>query len=838
MRAPPPVSDTARERARLRAADRPRWARRLVAVAALAAVAVAIAVLARSLVAKLDDLAGTDSESVTWTLTQQEIEAQKFRVATLAARLSPDPQALAEVRTAFDIYYSRHKTLMIGRNFRTLRETDVTADVVANSWEKAQALLPTIDADDAALRAALPELARAADEQAGLARTIALETIARLAVISDNHRSRLRTTLSYLGLAALVLVLMLTGVATALDRLYRKTRQQAHEVRVASERLETIAQTSLDAIVVLDRNGEIVEFNEAARRIFALQRQQVAGMRFSELTGLDLGELPRSGRIETRVRRPDGEVFAAELSISQADAHATAATVVFLRNIADRAAAEAELLRARDDALAGERAKARFLAVMSHEMRTPLNGLLGMIELLRAEKLGRKLRNYVGVMEASGRILLHHINDVLELSRNEAGEQHVAVTEFDLDLLIDEILGLQLPLAENSGLTLRLEKPAARLGTVSGDPMRLRQILLNLLDNAVKFTPSGEVTLAIARNTDDVRAVDFHVTDTGPGIPAAALDRIFDDFVTLGASAAPTARGTGLGLGIARRLAMALGGTISVESAENRGSQFHLTLPLPPASGDADGRLAPLAGLDTVSNPLELLVVEDNRINRFVLREMLIAMGHTVREAVDGREGVDLARDTLFDLIFMDISMPNLDGVTASRLIRAGGASARAPIVALTAHAFPEELNAFRQARIDTCLTKPVDGKTLRRILAGTVEAAPAISPEPGQDTLAELRDSLGDGATTALVRRFVEEADLELARLGDGSRPPDAEMAVATLHRLAGSAATFGAEGWGNALRAEIARCRSTNAAPQAGDLARLAEAWQAERQRYHFPA
>jgi len=289
--------------------------------------------------------------------------------------------------------------------------------------------------------------------------------------------------------------------------------------------------------------------------------------------------------------------------------------VSFLRDISDRVAAEQELILARDSAVTGERAKAELLAVMSHEMRTPLSGILGTIELLQGTKPTPRQRRFIAAMKTSADLLLHHVNGVLSISRAEAGQLDLMDTEVDPAELLQELVESQRHAIEANGNTIKCDTSAAP-PTIWIDPLRLRQVILNLVANANKFTRRGEI-LVECDVISDRRQVEFRVIDTGIGIAEADLDRIFEEFRTLDTSYSRAAEGTGLGLAISRRLVHAMRGEIGVDSEPGEGSLFWVRLPIgaAPQSGQPKtgliGTSPPLADKSTPAPPLHVLLITD-----------------------------------------------------------------------------------------------------------------------------------------------------------------------------------------------------------------------------------
>ncbi|MGC9420415.1 MAG: ATP-binding protein, partial [Rhodovulum sp.] len=350
--------------------------------------------------------------------------------------------------------------------------------------------------------------------------------------------------------------------------------------------------------------------------------------------------------------------------------------------------------------------------------------LLGTMELMRDTGLDRDQREHLAIMESAGRLLLHHVNDVLDLAHLDSGQAVARAERFDLGALLEETVSMHRALAAVNDNWLVLE-PGAGLGAVTGDAPRLRQVLVNLVGNALKFTHAGQVTVRAERRGD---TVEIAVRDTGRGIAAEDRSRIFDEFFTGDPTYGRAAGGTGLGLAITARLVRLMGGEIALDSTPGAGSLFTVRLPLPVAEAEppeaAEDDDAPCGG---PARPLSVLLVEDNRVNRRVARAMLEKLGHRVTEAEDGLDGVEMAFHGAYDAILMDVSMPRLDGVEATRRIRLGGRSRHARIIGLTAHALPEEVARFRAAGMDAVGCKPVSRAQLRGLLADT--PAPDFDP-------------------------------------------------------------------------------------------------------------
>lgn len=361
-------------------------------------------------------------------------------------------------------------------------------------------------------------------------------------------------------------------------------------------------------------------------------------------------------------------------------------------------------------------ARSEFLAAMSHEIRTPMTGVLGIVDLLEGEDTTPRQRRYIESIRVSGKHLLSIINDVLDFSRIETGKIELEDTDFSLPALLQQLRALLEPMALERQLALTFELPDGSPPVVKGDPTRIRQVLLNLIGNAIKFTPEGRVTLTVSHRTevDGIRwRFRFEVRDTGIGIAPDQLGQLFSAFTQADFSTKRRFGGSGLGLAISKRLVEAMSGEIGVESTPGAGSTFWFEIPL--AEGDAIRIPAGSAQPSVLVTPRRLLLAEDVELNRDIIRTMLERDGHQVVVAGDGLEAVNLASQSRFDMVLMDIHMPVMDGIEATRLIRDLDSGNRGmPILALTANVMLTEQEKCLDAGMDGVLMKPVEWDRLR----------------------------------------------------------------------------------------------------------------------------
>jgi PAS domain S-box-containing protein len=662
------------------------------------------------------------------------------------------------------------------------------------------------------------------------------------------------------GLTVVAVVLLgqvLLGGLVLMARAQRQRQDAEQRLLEREESTRGILEAAADAFVAIDTAGLVTFWSGQSERLFGWTSEQACGSSLAELivpaalrqrhtdainrlaaTGVPtiLGQ-----RIELSAVHCDGHEFPVELVIWQSEVGGKLSFNAFIHDISDRKQHEAQLAAARDEALEASRVKTEFLAVMSHELRTPMNGVLGMTSLLLGTALSAQQRDYAETVRTSADRLLGLLNDVLDLSKVEADRLELEVLDFDLNQLVRDVVQLLEVGAKQKGVALTAAIDDDVRLALRGDPARVRQVLLNLVGNAVKFTSTGSVQVRVltdpAPHSDGVSAeqlyLRFEVTDTGIGVAPEARGRLFESFSQADASTTRRYGGTGLGLAISKSLVALFDGEIGVDSRLGVGSTFWFTARFSAGTPIVSSAPDPVAVVRPRAAPGLVLVVDDIAINQKVAVRMLESLGHRADVAADGAEAVEAWARVPYDLILMDCRMPVMDGYEATQAIRAAEAAGRrTPIVAMTASAMAADRQRCLDAGMDDFLSKPVQlvdvghkvNLWLRRRTAPgePVEGAPIPAPDlaaglPVLDAavLAELR-SLGAEFLTSLAEVFVGAVPGLLADLRAGAQNADTVKFSRSAHALRGSAANMGG--------ARVAAlCARLEAAAAAGRLAEI---------------
>lgn len=635
-----------------------------------------------------------------------------------------------------------------------------------------------------------------------------------------------------------------------------RRKQLEERLRLSEERFKAIFTLARDPIIAADLEMNLVLFNQAAEATFGWKASEIIGepldllapprhrdkFRAEFASFMDGSDRQAQGQgVSLWAMRRNGEEFAAEASVSLVAAPGGVMLAAVVRDVSEQRAAQISLQRQAEEMAAlaqrldaalaaaeqASRAKSEFLATMSHEIRTPLNGVLGMTRLLLDQSVTADQREKLEIINDSGEALLAILDDILDFSKLEAGRVELEASDFDVARVVRSTVALMDSRAKLKGLTLGVDVDAQTPKTVNGDANRLRQILLNLVGNAVKFTEAGGVNVSVT--ADEEGRLRFVVQDTGIGIDAAAQRRLFQDFAQADASVARRFGGSGLGLAICKRLAALMGGDIGVDSRLGEGSRFWVAIPFGKAEhADAPPQCAPAPIAKAAADrPLRVLLAEDNCVNQMVIRGLLERRGHKVVTAEDGVQAVEAARGGGFDVILMDMLMPVMDGVEAARFIRSlPPPVGETPIIALTASVLEGDAQKCRDAGMNDFVSKPVAPETLYAALAAAARrfdpvagqlpsnAAASEIPVLDRPVLAALIDAMGNARAPWLMDQFITDVRPRVARAVAAAQNGDLTIARADAHDVKSIAATFGLMALAHVAAAAEQACR-------AGDLA-----------------
>jgi signal transduction histidine kinase/DNA-binding response OmpR family regulator len=591
----------------------------------------------------------------------------------------------------------------------------------------------------------------------------------------------------------------------------------------------------LHMVTVRDANPAAVEMSGATTKAHMIENLDKLIMPESLINLKDIFVTLREGTAsrgyEARFSTLDGHMRQCIVGIRPLPGHehTLSRVLISVLDVTELKEGEALLRTAHEQAQSASKAKSDFLANMSHEIRTPITAILGLAELSQRNKNPAKTNSQLQMIAESARTLLSIIGDVLDLSRVEAGKLTLERKAFDLRQTIQRAMETFLPACAEKGLTLETHLPDELPERLLGDPVRLGQILANLVGNAVKFTHNGGITILVSEIspvTDTDVELLFCVKDTGIGIPPDLTYAIFDSFRQVDSSFSKPYQGVGLGLAICRELAELMGGKIWVESAPGKGSVFLFTARFKLAPLASALAAAPEHAILETNGPVRILVAEDNPINRHVFTEFLSSLGHEVTAASDGRQALDILASSPQDLVFMDVQMPNLDGLEAVRRIRAGECGeevASIPVVALTAYAMSGDRERFLEAGMTAYLAKPLSLDSLQaavaeftpcRDAAGTPSTSVASDAKPVREACQPLMAEF-----VAYIRERTAAAEAHVAA-------GEFDLAAKAGHDVKGTSMAFGA-GKVNSLGADLEMAaKNENAEAAASAIKELYEA------------
>ncbi|MBU2867506.1 hybrid sensor histidine kinase/response regulator [Pacificibacter marinus] len=766
-----------------------------------------IALLSFSFWERLEELNTARNDQRGWAYSQLEVEYLKLMHVQHSLE-NNETQNLNAFRRQFNVFYSRTK---LAQTLHLNARDDATD--IDDLLAKLDNTLDLIDSNDASLRAQWTQISRLMADIAPLPRRIAIDSIKIHAERAEQQRSEITLYVSWLFYLLIAITLALLLTIFVLSKQSKHLRQSRANALAEKARSDTMLRASGDAVLLINDRGMILDINEAAQELFAASSEELISNSFVEnlIPRRHQGEIMENlkkfretgmtsiadrGEKEFTLRAQDGREFPAAVRSSLVKDGDDNKFVTYFRDITNQKAYEAEILEMRDQALTNAKEKSRFFAIMSHEMRTPLNGVIAALDLLGTTEMSQEQEKYLKAATKSGDVLMEHINDVLVIERLDADET-LSLEPLIFSDLISSIAESLKPFADSEEVLLNTHLADEAKAPILSDPRALREIFSNLLSNGVKFSPKGSVTLTtqIEKKHDDLHHMIVKVTDSGIGISNDDLDRIFDDFVSLGDRYEKRKSGTGLGLGIVKRQVERLGGNIQCMSQIGIGSTFVVTLPFTPCEENAFQQIKNAPETSTHTAPMRLLVVDDNAVNRELIEAMLTKMGHEVTLAETGQEAVNICEIQGYDAILMDISMPGISGVEATRLIKAGnGPNKLTAIFAVTANVMAEDKLAFEHVGILATIEKPVRRATIAAALNGVnLQTAASLPASKHIDTqqLQELRDILGLAKMQSRLDAFVAQIEADIALL---LTTHDAKDIKTISHSIAGASGMIGA--------------------------------------------
>lgn len=700
---------------------------------------------------RIEEFRAANSDNQGWILSQIEVDYLALALALTRADQAAQEQGNGQIESdsfrfaklRFDIFYSRIS--VVNSAIREFLPNRGLEPLIEGLLTARQQLSEKIDAATASNRiedlqpliAALPKLG---------SDTRAISTTALQRFIEQTNQARIeeRNLWQRFLLESLVLLSM-TGLAAILaDRLWRDLEKRTLQAERAASTVSKAYAASLSAVLVSDLDGRIILSNKAAETIFGMSEDQLRGNLIEEtIVPRDLMQVYRRKLAQLRVADPSaannmhpyraraqritGDIFPVEISHAlDFDLDGAPIILSFIRDISRQVAAENKLRGALETAERAASAKSMFLATMSHEMRTPLHGLMASLDLIDQRNLSESDRHLIETARHCSTRALTQVNEVLQFTR--LSESTEKPSEFHPITIATDVIKEIEPLAQENGNAVHVEVSGSLSHAICiGMPSAFSRVLYNLLGNAVKFTQNGDIFLKIsldpaAHETIKMRCI---ISDTGPGIPEADHERVFELFETLGHSTKQGQSGTGLGLPIARIAVERMGGNLKLRNLPSGGCEFSFEVPLlcqKSAKARLENAGAPLENptpfLPAHRNThRDILIVEDNEVNITIMAEMVRRLGYRPYLAKDGREAVELAAHHGFDIILMDVSMPVMDGREASLQIREGGASQHAFILGVTALIEAEDPDWYEEFGMDSVLVKPVTPSQIATVL-------------------------------------------------------------------------------------------------------------------------
>ena len=771
-----------------------------------------LALMANKLFAELQDLSVSDGASFKVWHSYQTKSQMADLDSTLTEKIANEDFSTSRVQESLNIVLSKVFIL----------KSDDSRAYLWDSKERQDLLSPLLHFETFALAVAekpapitvydikkLKDLLQKA--------RLTIDQIARLDEDATARRSmvlrmKFSRQLTWTGGFAIAFLVMLTCLLLVMDRMLLSAMKRSDALTTSSRQLEATVAGSMDAIVIADGFSKIIEYNSSAEGVFGWTREEIIGKTMEEIFFLEgLGNTYKNAmnqtlereisgvyyptRVELSGKRRNGEKFPVELNMTFVEHKNDAIFMSYIRDISERKMAEQELIAARDRAESAGKAKSQFLAVMSHEMRTPLAGIVGVMDLLGTTKLTKKQVHYLQMATSSSKVLLDHINEALDITRIDAGELEASFQEFDIADMAKSLVEVLKLLATEKDLELRLQLEKNKKLFFLGDGPKIRQILTNLIGNAIKFTDQGNISLSITGiDNTETSIVNFIITDTGLGIATENQEKIFEDFIAITHGDQNQIRSDGMGLPISRKIARLMGGDIKVKSEIGKGAEFTLSLPLQRVRKNKIKVSKPSELSKLKHQNINALVVEDNNINGEVLTDMLEEMGHLASRARNGLEALDQANIQLFDIIFMDINMPFMGGIETTHRIRTESRlNSKTLIIGLTAHSSDDFGEKAEQAGMDYFLTKPIRLESLKKIIFDIVSSDQDAVIAEYSPVLTNLFETLGREKVLRIGGKFFEELDVFIQQSIDGLFTKDHVALVEATHKMKGAALLLG---------------------------------------------
>ena len=787
---------------------------------------------------QMDGLRTASSDSRVWSVTQIEVDYQNLLLSIgrmkEAGRLISDAEALdlaaSDMSLKFDVFFTR--VVVASDALDRLNVPTSLKDHVRFVVKRRDTLADTFDSSDMRNGTALATFEKDVIEVGPVIRRMVLEALQFFVFeTKEARKSELLGWTRFLEVSIVLLLIM--GIAMLIAyRVQRQLAAQLDLVQSASDNIRMIYEASMMGVIVIDAAGTIVIFNKTAEKMSGFCESEVKGTNISEqmipealleghLKNLEkyrtTGRTHRldSGAYRSVARRADGSEFPIEISVrSNREMSGRDVLILFVRDVSEQMAYESNLRDARDEARRHANAKALFLATMSHEMRTPLHGLLASFDLIDLDTLDQKTVALLDTARDCAVRSLVQVNDILELSEmDEVGEE---VSSFSPAHTVSKISDELRAIAKDKGNHVNLHVTGAAMNTKwQGMPKTFGRVMYNLIGNALKFTKDGTVTVNLSFTDGPSPVLSVSVEDTGIGISQEDQARVLELYFS-GKTEHDnkSQKNSGLGLPIAQAGVKRMGGALHLRSEVGEGSRFYFDVPVTRAQGDNEGihQITNTAEAPTAQRPLDCLVVDDNVINLELTARLLEKLGHRTTTAIDGYEAVALANEELFDVIFMDMNMPGLCGRDAIKVIREASMNKDAWILAHTADVTLPKSPDLAAWGIDRVLVKPAGLIDLAKVLLELPkDQMPQVSPVSGavisMDALVDFLEMVGVGHGGRLLDGMLSDVTAALGAMHE----PDARTAD-LLHRAIGSTGAVGLAELSMLLRHAETNARSEN--------------------------